>query len=57
MVNVSQKKEKNDGENKNDSIDSPRNRKKADMVAFATQNKKKLEKFNLIGTGARLLNL
>lgn len=26
-------------------------RKKADMVAFATQNKWKLEKFNLIGTG------
>ncbi len=26
-------------------------RKKADIVAFATQNKKKLEKFNLIGTG------
>lgn len=25
-------------------------RKKADMVAFATQNKGKLEKFNLIGT-------
>jgi len=26
-------------------------RKKADMVAFATKNKRKLEKFKLIGTG------